>query len=162
MTAADAPAGARDFDFFHGAWDIVNERLVSRLTGSSEWERFDAGGTCWPILGGLGNVDTFQPRGGRWQGFEGASLRLFNPASGLWSIYWMDTVACALFPAVHGHFTDGVGEFYGDDVEQGTPVRVRFRWSEISATGARWEQAFSTDDGATWETNWVMVFTRVG
>jgi hypothetical protein len=25
----------------------------------------------------------------------------------------------------------------------------------------RWEQAFSADGGANWETNWIMNFTRV-
>jgi hypothetical protein len=38
---------------------------------------------------------------------------------------------------------------------------VRYRWSDISATTARWEQAFSTDKGETWETNWIMRSTRV-
>jgi hypothetical protein len=26
---------------------------------------------------------------------------------------------------------------------------------------ARWEQAFSPDDGKTWERNWIMTMTRV-
>jgi hypothetical protein len=29
------------------------------------------------------------------------------------------------------------------------------------ADAARWEQAFSDDGGATWETNWTMDFARV-
>ena len=33
-------------------------------------------------------------------------------------------------------------------------------WSGITTPTPRWEQAFSDDDGATWETNWVMEFTR--
>ncbi|HJQ37589.1 MAG TPA: DUF1579 domain-containing protein, partial [Thermoanaerobaculia bacterium] len=51
---------------------------------------------------------------------------------------------------------DGVGHFEGDDHHEGTPVRVRFTWTQEP----RWEQAFSTDGGATWETNWIMRFTR--
>ncbi|HEY8601475.1 MAG TPA: hypothetical protein VIL85_23815, partial [Thermomicrobiales bacterium] len=108
----------------------------------------------------IGNIDDFRPLGESWAGFEGASIRLFNPATGEWSIYWADNVRCTLFPPLVGHFNDGIGEFYGEDQQEGTPVRVRFRWSGISATTARWEQAFSADGGATWETNWIMRFTR--
>jgi hypothetical protein len=33
----------------------------------------------------------------------------------------------------------------------------------VSPAGAgRWEQAFSADGGKTWETNWIMQFTRDG
>ncbi|WP_349877008.1 hypothetical protein ABIH81_23230 [Micromonospora sp. HUAS YX12] len=59
-------------------------------------------------------------------------------------------------------FTDGVGEFYADDTDEGRPVRCRFLWSGITADSCRWEQAFSTDGERTWETNWVMEFRRTG
>ena len=41
-------------------------------------------------------------------------------------------------------------------------MRVRFEWNHASANGAHWQQAFSMDDGATWETNWHMWFRRLG
>lgn len=160
MTASGMLSDARDFDFFVGSWHIANDRLTSRLTGSDEWERFEASGDCRLILGGLGNVDHFRPVGRGWEGFEGASLRLFNRTTGHWSIYWMDNRNGDLYPPVVGGFADGVGEFYGDDQHEGRPVRVRFQWSGITANAARWEQAFSTDGGAIWETNWIMTFTR--
>jgi hypothetical protein len=37
---------------------------------------------------------------------------------------------------------------------------VRFTWSNITRTSARWEQDFSPDEGRTWEKNWIMVSTR--
>ncbi len=159
MVASPGQTGAKDFDFLFGTWRIANRRLVSRLTGADEWERFEADGGCEPILGGLGNVDYFRAP---WQGtdFEGASLRLFNPATGQWSIYWADNVGCVLLPPVIGSFVDGVGTFFGDDQHEGTPVLSRFIWSGITAEAARWEQAFSVDRGETWETNWVMEFRR--
>jgi len=60
-----------------------------------------------------------------------------------------------------GRFVDGRGEFLGDDVHDGRPIRVRYIWSDITPTTAHWEQAFSTDGGQTWETNWYMESTRV-
>ena len=39
-------------------------------------------------------------------------------------------------------------------------MRLRFVWSHISADSARWEQAISSDDGETWNTNWTMEFER--
>jgi hypothetical protein len=42
----------------------------------------------------------------------------------------------------------------------GRPIRVRFTWSETQGDAPVWEQAFSADAGRTWETNWVMHFTR--
>ena len=40
------------------------------------------------------------------------------------------------------------------------PFCVRYPWSDITSAAARWAQAFSTDDGRTWETNWIMQLTR--
>ena len=61
---------------------------------------------------------------------------------------------------VTGRFEGDRGECYGDDLHEDQRVRVRFVWSETSAASARWEQAFSLDDGATWLTNWIMEFGR--
>ena len=40
-------------------------------------------------------------------------------------------------------------------------ILVRFVWSDITDRTCRWEQAFSTDGGATWEVNWIMESTRI-
>lgn len=159
MAEPSARSGARDFDFLVGSWNIVNERLTSRLTNSDDWERFEATGDCELILSGLGNGDRFHAI---WNGaeFDAFSLRLFSLETGKWSIYWADSASGTLLPPVIGEFVHGIGEFYGDDEDDGRPVYVRFRWSEITANSARWEQAFSTDRGKSWETNWVMSFTR--
>jgi len=42
----------------------------------------------------------------------------------------------------------------------GKQMRVRFIWSQITATSTRWEHAYSSDSGKIWETNWIMTFTR--
>lgn len=66
-----------------------------------------------------------------------------------------------LQPAVFGAFADGVGTFEGDDTLHGRPIRVRQLWTGVDTATPRWEQAFSGDGGKTWETNWVMDFSRM-
>jgi hypothetical protein len=147
-----------DFDFLEGTWRVANRRLAARLVGSTEWEEFEGTAVCRRFFDGAGSVDEIAfPT----KGFSGASFRLFDPARREWSIYWANSRTGLLEPPVVGRFRDGTGEFYGDDVHDGTPVRVRFFWSGITATSARWEQAFSTDGGETWETNWVMDLARL-
>jgi hypothetical protein len=158
-TPTQLPAGAGDFDFLHGRWVITNQRLRERLAGCTDWEHFAATGECRPVLGGLGNVDSFDAD---WRGaaFRGFTLRLFDPASARWSIYWADNQRGVLEPPVRGGFVEGIGEFFGADHHRGTPVLARFRWMP-GTREARWEQAFSTDQGLSWETNWVMDFQRL-
>lgn len=164
-TAESHPA-ARDFDFLMGPWRIHNTRLVRRLAGCTDWEVFDAIGTACPLPGGMGNYDDFIPA--TWKpGFVGMSLRVFNPPSQRWSIYWLDNTTGGIDPAtgllqppVVGGFHGGVGRFDGTDTLEGRPIRVRFEWSQMHTGAPRWQQAFSDDDGATWEVNWVMEFAR--
>ncbi len=148
-----------DFDFWIGRWSVRNERLKGRLCGSTEWETFPAACEARFLPGGLGNIDSFDAGGWR-PGFVGMTVRLFDRAKGRWSIYWADNVRGVFDPPVVGGFTDGVGIFEGDDQHEGTPVRVRFIWTHETPRTARWEQAFSPDGGATWETNWIMHMTR--
>lgn len=151
--------GLHDFDFLIGNWHIKNERLPKYLQGSSDWETFEATGTMNLILGGLGNIDDFTPK--NWKpGFIGMSLRIFNPKTQLWSIYWADNDRTVLDPPVIGKFSNGIGMFEGSDTLAGKPILIRFIWSKITPTSAQWEQEFSDDNGQTWETNWTMEFTR--
>jgi hypothetical protein len=147
-----------DFDFLHGRFRVRNERLKARLAGSTDWETFEATNECRPILGGVGNMDEFVTE---WNGgFRGMSLRLFDLARKEWSIYWSSDRTGTLEPPVVGRFEGGVGTFYGRDQHEGTPVLARFLWSDITPSSALWQQAFSTDEGKTWETNWRMHMTR--
>ena len=45
--------------------------------------------------------------------------------------------------------------------DAGRPVLVVYVWEAITADSARWSQAFSYDDGRTWETNWTMEETPI-
>jgi len=157
--AAEPRDGRHDFDFLMGTWTVHHRRLRTRLSADTAWEEF--GGTCaaLPILGGAGNIDDnlLHLPGGS---YRAATIRAFDAVRRQWSIWWLDGREADIGAPVHGRFDGGVGTFLGDDALHGRPIRVRFVWSGISAQSARWEQAFSGDGGATWETNWVMDFRR--
>ena len=146
-----------DFDFLIGTWDVANRWRIDFLDASSPWEEFPAVSQATRHFDGAASIDeiTFPTKG-----FAGITLRLYDPATQQWSLYWASKRTGTLFPPVTGHFTDGVGEFYGDDTHQGTPVKARFIWSGITREAAHWEQAFSTDGGQTWVDNWHMDLTR--
>lgn len=161
MTITTSTSTPQDFDFLIGHWKVSHRRLKERLTGCQDWEGFEGRCRMWPLLGGLGNIDDNVlelPSGS----YRAASLRTFDPATRQWAIWWVDgRNPHRLEPPVVGGFADGVGEFQCDDELRGQPVRVRFLWSDITPTRARWQQAFSADGGRSWETNWVMDFERL-
>ena len=151
--------GESDFDFFIGSWVVAHRRLKERLAGSTEWLQF--GGTCvtQKILGGFGNMDDKfldMPDGA----YRAITLRSFNVETGQWSIWWLDgRHPGTLDTPMVGQFENGVGAFFANDTFASKPIRVRFYWTLPQPGRPRWEQAFSPDAGATWETNWVMDFT---
>ncbi len=150
------PASSRDFDFLRGTWQVANQRLKQRRAGSDDWDHFPATSVFQTLLDGVANVDEFDCPA---RGFKGMSLRTLDLARGVWSIYWVNSTQGILRPPVHGSFADGHGEFFGEDMDDGIPVHCRFRWT-VSETAPVWEQAFSTDGGQSWETNWFMRFSR--
>ena len=149
---------ANNFDFFIGTWTSKQRRRRDVLAGSDEWYEFTGVSRCWSVLDGGGNIDEVTlPE----LGYTGLTVRIFNPATELWSIYWArNDIGLALPPTVGRFEPDGVGRFYDDEEWNGRPIRVRYLWTVASADSCRWEQAFSTDQGETWETNWVADFTR--
>jgi hypothetical protein len=160
QTATD---GRHDFDFLLGSRRLHNRRLVDLLDRDcAEWVQFEATGQTDPILGGLGNIDRFSagivPPSG--QPLEAITLRLFDPATGRWRIWWASTSRPGhMDPPVEGRFSDGRGQFFGEDLLGGEPVRVRFEWKDITGRSARFEQAFSYDQGRSWQTNWIIIVT---
>jgi hypothetical protein len=149
-----------DFDFWIGTWQQHHRRLRERLAGCEEWDEFESTSVAWPILDGLGNVDELRTDWGG--GLVGASIRFFDAATRTWSIYWVDTRRSGpLEPPVIGSFSGDVGVFECPDTFEGRPILVRYTWSRTSTPTPHWEQAFSTDEGQTWETNWITDSTRV-
>jgi hypothetical protein len=150
----------KDFDFFIGKWNVHNRKLKERLKGSTSWDEFDGTVIARPIWDGKANVDEFEADSTTGH-IQGMTLRLFDPKSQQWSIYWANSANGTLEKPMIGSFKDGRGEFYDQEFFEGKSIFVRFIWSNITSSSCRWEQAFSDDGGKSWETNWIMDFTRV-
>jgi hypothetical protein len=156
---ASAGSSKHDFDFLVGGWRIKNRRRKAPLVGRDEWDEFDATQNLQQILHGAGNFDLFTTTlDGK--PFEGFTLRLFDPETRLWTIYWADSNAVRLDRGKVGSFDGDTGEFFGRDVIAGKAALVKFLWEKRNPEAPVWSAAFSADDGQTWEWNWHAYFSR--
>jgi hypothetical protein len=146
-----------DFDFMIGDWEVTNRRLKQRGIGSDEWDVFSSYQKAQLLMGGTVSVDESDFPA---KGFKGMTLRLYDPAKNQWAIYWINSSDGLLQPPVFGRFANGKGVFAGDDMDGDKPIKVLFDWSQTDTDSPRWSQAFSYDGGKTWETNWIMEFSR--
>lgn len=156
---APESSSQKDFDFLIGKWNVHNRKLKSRLSSCFDWSEFDAEVHCRRILNGYGNVDSFRTTIDHTP-FEGMSLRLFNPATRLWSIYWANSETVVLEVPQVGSFENRIGRFYARDTYEQSEIIVQFRWDASDPNNPVWSQAFSLDNGQTWEWNWYMTFER--
>lgn len=149
-----------DFDFIIGDWRVAHRRLNQRLSGCTDWTAFDGLSSTRKMLGGFGNVEDNLLRFPEGE-VRAAAFRSFDRATRRWSIWWLDgRNPHQLDTPVIGAFAGGTGVFYADDSLRGMPIKVRFTWNANPGGDPSWEQAFSPDGGASWETNWTMVFRR--
>lgn len=158
---ASKTSSKNDFDFLAGKWRMSNQRLKTRFNNSTEWEAFESLDENYGmILQGLGNMDLYKATFGG-KPFEGLTLRLFNPATRLWSLYWVPSTTGVLDPPVVGSFEGNIGTFYTKDIYEGKPILIMFRWDKTDQHNPVWSQAFSPDNGITWEWNWTNTSHRI-
>jgi hypothetical protein len=158
-----APAyrdGQHDFDFEIGSWNIHLKRRLNPLTGSDKWVEFDGTSVTRRIWEGRSQIEEFETDGAAGH-IEGLTLRLYNPQSHQWSLYWANAKDGTVVAPQIGEFRNGVGEFYGTDTLNGKVILIRFIWSNTTTNTPHFEQSFSVDGGKTWEVNWITDQTRV-
>jgi hypothetical protein len=155
-----ATSSKHDFDFFEGKWQLHNKKLVARLSQCTEWIEFESTQEMYRILKGIGNIDNFLAEFDG-EPFEGMTVRLFNPKTKLWRIYWADSNAGVLDPPVVGSFDNNIGHFFTKDTFNDKQVTVVFRWDARDRDNPIWSQAMSDDNGKTWEWNWYMYMSRI-
>lgn len=160
VITASPTSSKNDFDFYQGKWKLKNKKLKTRLNNCTEWAEFESTQDMYKVLNGLGNIDNFFAT---FDGvpFEGMSIRLFNPKTKLWSIYWADSNEGVLQPPVLGSFENNIAHFFTKDIFNGRNILVVFRWDVRDKENPIWSQAFSGDNGKTWEWNWYMYCSKV-
>jgi hypothetical protein len=126
---ASKSSSPNDFEFLVGPWNIHNRKLKTRLNNCREWTEFEAFGKCRKILNGFGNIDDFRTEFNG-KAFEGMALRLFNPNTKLWSIYWTDSNVVVLDVPQVGSFDDNIGNYVGSRVSH------RERGPDVNPPGA--------------------------
>jgi hypothetical protein len=165
VTSAGATSvhdGQHDFDYLLGSWKIHLKKRLRPLTGSNEWIEFDGTVVCRSVWNGLAEVEEFVVDSPEKNIFiKGLTIRLYNPETHQWSIYWANSKTGTIDPAPQtGQFTNGRGEFYGQDTLDGRSIYVRFVWTNTTSSAPHFEQSFSADGGKTWEVNWITEQTR--
>ena len=157
--AAATHGGQHDFDFELGTWTIHLKRRLHPLAGSNTWVEFDGLSSTQKVWDGRSQIEQFETDGSAGH-IEGLTLRLFNPETQQWSLYWANAKDGIVVPAQVGQFKDGVGEFYAQDTLGDKSILVRYDWTGLASQSPHFEQSFSADGGKTWEVNWITDQTR--
>jgi hypothetical protein len=166
QSAAPVRDGLHDFDFLMRSWNVHLRKLVHPLTGSTEWIEYEGTSVMTKIWDGRANMEEFKvaivPRDAKSAaavkrpGIDAQTVRLYDPESGLWSIWLADAAHGKLGgPPTVGAFHDGRGEFFDAEDIGGRTILVRYVWTQPTPTTARMEQSFSPDWGKSWEVNWI-------
>ena len=146
-----------DFDFLVGEWRTVQRRLMVRGVGSHEWKDSPPNVHCATryLNGAVTVEESVSPE----KSVTGLFIYSFDVEKHQWALYWIDPKVGKLESPLVGGFDGARGEFYGEDVENGRPIKVRYSGIKKDRDHARWEQAFSFDN-QSWETNWTAEFIR--
>lgn len=152
--------GQRDFDFSIGTWKTDLKRLQNPLTGSTTWVECHGTSVVRKVWNGRANLVELEvdcPSGH----LQGLNLRLYNPESRQWGLYYSSSASGVMSPPTIGEFKNGRGEFFSQETLNGRAILVKFIISNMTPEAWRYEQSFSDDGGKTWEVNWIAIDTRV-
>jgi hypothetical protein len=157
---ASATSSRYDFDFLQGRFNVHHKKLKSRLSNSNEWFEFEGSMHNQAVLTGIGNVESHYMTTLEGKPVEGFALRLYDPQTRLWSIYWADSQNGILDLSVVGSFDGDKGYFFANDHFNGQEILLQFEWDVTDPSQPVWRQGFSVDRGNTWEWNWYMYFSK--
>jgi hypothetical protein len=158
-TASAERDGSHDFDFDFGVWTTHITRRVHPLTGSDESMQLTGTVTVRKVWQGKAALEEIEADGpkGHW---EGMSVFLYDPHAHQWSQTFVGSARGTFTGGLIGSFHDGRGELYSTDTVDGRAILVRGTWSDIKPTSHRYQEAYSTDGGKTWEIQFTADLTK--
>jgi hypothetical protein len=156
----DEQPGQRDFEPLLGRSSFHLKVRLKPLTGSTQWIDYTGPGECKPLWHGRAQLDTINLEGPT-KHIEGLTVRLFNPKTHEWRLYWANSRDGLVVVPQIGQFKAGHGEFYAQDTLDDKSILVKFDWSALTSASPHFEQSFSNDGGKNWEVNWISDQTHI-
>jgi hypothetical protein len=149
-----------DFDFEFGpTWTAHMHRLAERLAHSHTWIDYRGTLVAHKLWNGRGNMSELVVTSGSSQ-IVGGALHLYDPQARVWSVWFANAATGTLGVPSVGRFENGRGLFYDREPYRGRMVLVRQQFTNVSPHTFDLHQAFSPDNGKTWEENLVINYTR--
>ena len=158
-TTPNVADGSREFAFEEGTW-AMHRRSLKDALGGAEWtESNGATHIVRPVWAGRAALGELVLPGAPPR-FAGSLLHAYDPQSKRWRLYWVDRESGRVSAPMTGAFKNGKGEFYAQQDIRGVTVLVRVRYTDVTPTSFRTDQAWSLDGGATWSVNAIDTFTK--
>jgi hypothetical protein len=142
--AACTPAAFRQFDFWIGEWDVVNQRPPAGRTPPVAKNRITR------ILDGCAVLEEYETP----NGYAGKSLNFHDGRSGKWHQVWIDNGGAPLF--LEGG-PQGASMVLRDKPASG-PIN-RITWTPMEGGKVRQHWETSNDAGGTWQTSFDGLYT---
>lgn len=142
--AACTPAAFRQFDFWIGEWDVVNQRPPAGRTPPTSRSRISR------ILDGCAVLEEYETP----NGYAGKSLNFHDAKAGRWNQVWIDNGGTPLFLAGG---LQGASMVLRDKPASG-PIN-RITWTPMEGGKVRQHWEISKDGGRTWETSFDGLYT---
>jgi len=142
-------AQQKQLDFWIGDWDLTwpGDKPGEVMHGTNSIKR---------IMDGCVVQENFSA--GESGHLRGTSVSTFDLRSGMWKQTWVDN---------EGGYLDFVGEFKDgnmilrrETVRDGTKIKQRMVFKNISADEMDWNWEASQDGGKTWKVNWPIHYKR--
>lgn len=133
----------QDFDFWLGEWELT-------------WGEGQHGTNLVELtMNGAVIQENFETTD-----YRGMSVSVFSKEDDHWHQTWVDS---------SGAYLDFVGEFAAGQmimsrsgIVEGSPVKQRMIWYEITTNRFLWNWERSDDEGATWRVVWKIQYQRKG